>query len=92
MKLVNLSEKEIKEARKIIDKYKELETSLTRVQTQLEKLDRERVKLIESLDQTRNREDSFFVSLRENYGQGKLDLYTMKYIIENDDNTTTSEA
>jgi K+/H+ antiporter YhaU regulatory subunit KhtT len=93
MKLVNLSEKEIKEAKKIISKYKELESSLTRVQTQLERLDKERIKLIENLDQTRGKEDQFFTNLRTNYGEGKLDLYTMKYIIEkNDDDTTTSET
>lgn len=93
MKLVNLSEKEIKEARKIISKYKELENSLNRVQTQLEKLDKERISLIASLDQTRGKEEQFFSNLRTNYGEGKIDLYTMKYIIEkNDDDTTTSKT
>jgi seryl-tRNA synthetase len=90
MKLVSLKEKEIKVAIRIIEKYKELETSLNRVQEQLEKLDKEREKLILTLDNTRKNENDFFNNLKKTYGDGKLDLYTMKYIIEKDDSNSTS--
>jgi len=90
MKSVSLKEKEIKVAVRIIEKYKELETSLNRVQEQLEKLDKEREKLISTLDNTRKNEDDFFSNLKKTYGEGKLDLYTMKYIIEKDDSNSTS--
>lgn len=88
MKLVNLKEKEIKEANRIIEKYKELETALNRVQEQLEKLDKERELLISTLNSTRVNEDTFFANLRAKYGEGKLDLYTMKYILEKDGNNS----
>jgi len=90
MKSVSLKEKEIKVAIRIIEKYKELETSLNRVQEQLEKLDKEREKLISTLDNTRKNEDDFFNNLKKMYGEGKLDLYTMKYIIEKDDTNSPS--
>ena len=89
MKFVSLNETEIKEAKKIISKYKELEKSLSRVQTQLEKLDNERKLLMKSLDQTRNNEENFFSKLNSVYGKGKLDLYTMKYIVNEDDKSAS---
>jgi predicted nuclease with TOPRIM domain len=88
MKLVNLKEKEIKEANRIIEKYKELETALNYVQEKLEKLDKEREILISTLNNTRKNEDAFFTNLRTKYGEGKLDLYTMKYIVQKDENNS----
>jgi len=86
MKMINLKEKEIEEAKQIIEKYKKLENAFTRVEKQLENLDKQRKELISNLDTARKKEESFFEKLKKSYGNGKLDLYTMKYIVIKNEN------
>jgi septation ring formation regulator EzrA len=81
MKTVELVEKEINEANTIIQTYRIIEDDLTSIEKQLEKLDEERKTLLEKLDSTRKEEEKFFKKLKKKHGEGKIDLYSMKYVV-----------
>lgn len=68
----------------IVKSYQDLESSLTKVQEQLEALSTIKDTLLLNLDEIRAHELSFFGDLEKTYGKGKLDLYTLEYIKEND--------
>lgn len=78
-----LSSLEYNEMLNIVNSYREMETSLTKVQEQLESLSSIKDSLLHELDTIRDRELKFFENLEKNYGKGKLDLYTFEYIKEN---------
>jgi predicted nucleic acid-binding Zn-ribbon protein len=82
MKRIRLEEKEYKTIGVIIDQYREIESSLTRVQEELDKLDKEQVVLLEKLEKIRNQENSFFEKVEKKHGEGKLDLMTMDYLVK----------
>mgnify|MGYP003339730198 CR=1 FL=1 len=82
MKRITLEQKEYKKIGTIIDKYREIETSLTSVQEQLEKLDKEKDDLLSRLDKIREEETAFFSGISEKHGTGKLDLLTMEYVTD----------
>ena len=81
MKKITLKQGEKLIIASIIDKYQKLEENLTTVQTQLEELDKRRADLISTLDIIRNEEVSFFKKMKKTYGEGKLDITTMDYIV-----------
>jgi hypothetical protein len=83
MKPAKLKESEHKEVSAIVESYREIETSLTQVQQQLQELDSIKDALLSQLDTIRSRELEFFQQLEKTYGKGKLDLYTLEYIKEN---------
>lgn len=68
----------------IVKSYQDLESSLTKVQEQLEALSKLKDTLLLNLDEIQARERDFFQQLEKEYGKGKLDLYTLEYIKEND--------
>jgi hypothetical protein len=78
-----LKESEHKEVSAIVESYREIESSLTQVQHQLQELDSIKDTLLTQLDAIRSRELDFFQQLEKEYGKGKLDLYTLEYIKEN---------
>jgi len=80
MKTVTLSKQETKEAFKLIDTYKELELGLTDIQNQLDLLDAKKKELLLSLEKTQKTETMFFEKIKKTYGEGHLDIYSMKYV------------
>ena len=81
MKKITLKETEHRAISKIIDKYRSLETNLTEIQVRLETIDKEKTDLLSTLDKIRNDEVSFFSKMKKTYGEGKLDVLTMEYIV-----------
>ena len=81
MKKITLKETEHRAISKIIDKYRSLETNLTEIQVRLETIDKEKTDLLSTLDKIRNDEVSFFSKMKTTYGEGKLDVLTMEYIV-----------
>jgi seryl-tRNA synthetase len=84
MKTVELQEKEINEANFIIEKYKNVDTSLRTIEKQLEALDKQRADVMRKLENIQKEEVKFFKKLKKKHGEGRLDLYTMKYVINNE--------
>jgi uncharacterized protein (DUF3084 family) len=82
MKTVDLKPKELKQASSIMEKYRNIEVNLTSVQEKLEALDREREVLFQELENVRQEEEKFFAKIRKTLGNGNLDIYTMKYVID----------
>lgn len=82
MKTVDLKPKDLKEASTIMEKYRTIELNLTSVQKKLEALDKEREILFQELENVRQQEEKFFSKIRKTLGNGNLDIYTMKYVIE----------
>jgi hypothetical protein len=78
----SLTEKEKIEMLTIVESYRELESSLTQVQEQLESLSSLKDVLLERLDTIRLREHNFFKALEKAHGKGKLDLRTFEYVKE----------
>lgn len=76
-----LTEVENRAISKIVDKYRNLEVDLVSIQDQLEKLDKEKAIMLKTLDSIRNEELTFFRKLKKTYGEGKLDILTMEYIV-----------
>jgi predicted nucleic acid-binding Zn-ribbon protein len=77
---VTLQQEEYKTIGTIIDKYREIEDSLTRVHKQLESLQEENEALLAKLDDVRKEEEVFFGEVAEKHGPGTLDLLTMEYV------------
>ena len=77
---IKLDQADYQKIAAIINKYKEVEVSLTRVQTELEKLDKEKDSLLSSLDSIRKEEEDFFHEIEKIHGKGKLDLLTFDYV------------
>lgn len=76
-----LTEVENRAISKIVDKYRNLENDLTDIQSKLEQLDKEKSNMLKTLDTIRNEELGFFKKLKKTYGEGKLDILTMEYIV-----------
>lgn len=77
---IKLKQEDYKKIAIIVDKYREIETSLTEVQVELEKLDKEKDRLLSSLDSVRKEEEIFFKEIEKIHGEGKLDLLTFEYV------------
>ena len=86
--IINMTAHELKNIRAIIEKYREIEIELTQVQMKLERLDKEKDRLITDLDSTREIENLLLEELKASYGDGQIDLYKMQYITKDDDNET----
>ena len=84
---VELKEKEINDANAIIQKYKTIEASLIGIEKQLEILDKERESLLNRMSTVQKEEVKFFDKLKKKHGEGRLDLYTMKYVVTNESNS-----
>jgi hypothetical protein len=85
-----LSSSEHHEMLTIVESYRDLETSLTKVQEQLESLSSLKDTLLSNLETIRARELKFFEDLEKTHGKGKLDLYTFEYIKEKTPNESTN--
>ena len=81
MTKITLNDVDHRSIAKIVNQYRDLETDLNVVQTKLEELDTEKITLLSTLDKIRAEEIKFFKKLKKTYGDGKLDLLTMEYVI-----------
>ena len=64
----------------IVNQYGTLDTEFTEVQAQLELLDAKKNELLQRLEVIRKEELAFFDILKNNYGEGKLNLETLEYM------------
>ena len=81
MKRITFEKEDYAKIKGIVGRYRKIDENLTNIQTQLERLDKERAHLFESLDTTRAEEEAFFENIKEKYGDGKFDLLTNEYVI-----------
>lgn len=81
MKRITFEKADYAKIKGIVGRYRKIDENLTSIQTQLERLDKERAHLFESLDSTRAEEEAFFESIKKKYGDGKFDLLTNEYVI-----------
>jgi septation ring formation regulator EzrA len=82
MTVKKLSNEELSSANKIVNEYRTIESEFTEIQSQLEKIDAEKVNLLSRLDAIRSEELEFYENLEDKYGKGKIDLLTFEYISE----------
>ena len=81
MKRITFEKADYKKIQGIVKKYRKIDENLTSIQAQLERLDKERAHLFDSLDSTRAEEEAFFENIKQKYGDGKFDLLTNEYVI-----------
>ena len=81
MKRITFEREDYTKIQGIVGRYRKIDENLTNIQTQLERLDKERAHLFESLDSTRAEEEAFFENIKQKYGDGKFDLLTNEYVI-----------
>jgi len=82
MKRIKLNDEDYKRIGRIVDQYREIEFQLETIQSELEKLDKRKEKLLEKLDKTRESETVFFDDVKDRFGEGKLDLLTFEYVLK----------
>ena len=80
MKRIKLESIELASASTIVNKYREAEVELLRIQKTLEELDVQKSDLLSRLEAISEEEITFFNLLEKKYGKGKLDLLTFDYI------------
>ena len=81
MKRITFEKDDYAKIQGIVRSYRKIDENLTNIQAQLERLDKERAHLFESLDSTRAEEEMFFESIKQKYGDGKFDILTNEYVI-----------
>tara|TARA_S200002703_G_scaffold144891_1_gene138858 strand:+ start:107 stop:349 length:243 start_codon:yes stop_codon:yes gene_type:complete len=77
-----MNKKERKELANFVDRYKEIEISITTMQTTIESLAKKRDGLFEELDQMKGKEKKFMDKLIEKYGESNVTPYKLMQIYE----------
>ena len=77
-----MTKKERKELANFVDRYKEIEISITTMQTTIESLEKKRDGLFEELDQMKGKEKKFMDKLIEKYGESNVTPYKLMQIYE----------
>lgn len=77
---MKLQETELNEMRNIVEKYSVLQNEFEITQKELEVINKKKDELLKKLDEVHSEELSFFDSLKEKYGEGKIDLNKLEYI------------
>jgi len=77
-----MTKKERKELANFVDRYKEIEISITTMQTTIESLAKKRDGLFEELDQMKGKEKKFMDKLIEKYGESNVTPYKLMQIYE----------
>jgi seryl-tRNA synthetase len=77
-----MNKKERKELANFVDRYKQIEISITTMQTTIESLAKKRDGLFEELDQMKGKEKKFMDKLIEKYGESNVTPYKLMQIYE----------
>ena len=77
-----MNKKERNELANFVDRYKEIEISITTMQTTIESLAKKRDGLFEELDQMKGKEKKFMDKLIEKYGESNVTPYKLMQIYE----------
>lgn len=77
-----MNKRERKELANFVDRYKEIEISITTMQTTIESLAKKRDGLFEELDQMKGKEKKFMDKLIEKYGESNVTPYKLMQIYE----------
>lgn len=77
-----MNKKEREELANFVDRYKEIEISITTMQTTIESLAKKRDGLFEELDQMKGKEKKFMDKLIEKYGESNVTPYKLMQIYE----------
>lgn len=77
-----MNKKERKELANFVDRYKEIEISITTMQTTIESLAKKRDELFEELDQMKGKEKKFMDKLIEKYGESEVTPYKLMQVYE----------
>jgi len=77
-----MNKKERKELANFVDRYKEIEISITTMQTTIESLAKKRDGLFEELDQMKGKEKKFMDKLIEKYGESEVTPYKLMQVYE----------
>lgn len=67
-----LSNKEKKELTEFINRYKEIETSIELMQKNIEKLNHEKINLLDALKTLKNKENEFIARITRIYGADEV--------------------
>ena len=79
---VKLKHEERTVVTEIVSEYKEIRTELDSVESKLLELEKKKNEILKHLSGIKIKETDFFKSLTEHYGVGKLDVFTLEYIIK----------
>lgn len=77
-----MTKRERKQLAEFIDRYKEIEISISTMQTTIESLAKRRDGLFEELDQMKGKEKKFMDKLIEKYGESNVTPYKLMQIYE----------
>lgn len=82
IKRIKLEDTDYSKIRDITGKYSELESRFTSIQKELEILQEKQVEITQQLESLQEREREFFDDVKTRFGDGKLDLFTFEYCVE----------
>lgn len=75
-----LETKTLQEIESIVNEYRLADSTLTRLQAEVERIDAERALAVKKIEDARVREARVTKSLTRKFGEGYLDPITMKFI------------
>lgn len=84
MKILQLEIEELETVSEIVKKYKNLDVDLTVIVKKLEELNASKNDVLSKVDEIKHEELLFLGKLKAKYGKGSLDLYTLKYVVQDD--------
>ena len=79
-KIMKLNEKELKTMKEIVFKYSSLNDEFNETQKKLKELQSKNDTLLSQLESIREEENRFYESLKDSYGEGRLDFEKLEYI------------
>lgn len=88
----NLDSKTLQEIESIVNEYRLADSTLNRLQAEVERIDAERALAVKKIEDARNRESRIIKGLSRKFGEGYLDPMTMKYITKTEKHEHTNVA
>lgn len=81
----NIENTTVSEIENIVLEYRKAESILHNLEIEVQKLDDERKRMIQKIEDVREREKLLFQSLKDKHGPGRLDVLNMLYITKTED-------